>query len=207
MSCSIREESNRRRGLSLLELVLALAMTTLVASGVTGMLAGLGSGIAVGRDARTAMLATAACQRRITNELADHAAILESNPTRTVLWVGDERPGGMVETSELTWLSADSSDEIVLERIVFPDDWTMLERSMVDRRLAPDDDPWTALGTLRARGVIERTVLADALIDARFTTIAGGRGLRIDVGFDLPTGRSEATISVPVRDAPPETMP
>lgn len=207
MSTLRREASDRRRGLSLLELVLALAMTTLVASGVTGMLAGLGSGIAAGRDVRTAMLATVASQRRITSELADHAAILESAPTRAVLWVGDERPGGTVETSELTWLSADASEEIVLERIVFPDDWSTLERSMADRRLGPDDDPWTALGTLRARGVVERIVLADALTDARFAVVSDGRGLRIDLGFDLPTGRSEATISVPVRDAPPETMP
>ena len=58
-----RSGLDRRRGLSLLELVLALAMTTLVATGVAGMLAGLGSGIAVGRDARTAMLATAEARR------------------------------------------------------------------------------------------------------------------------------------------------
>lgn len=202
-----RSGLDRRRGLSLLELVLALAMTTLVATGVAGMLAGLGSGIAVGRDARTAMLATAASQRRITTELADHAAILESNPTRAVLWVGDERPGGTVEASELTWVSLEASDELVLERVVFPDDWSTLERAMADRRLAPGDDPWTTLGSMRTRGVIERTVLADALTDARLTEIAEGRGLRIDLGFDLPTGPGEATISVPVRHAPPETMP
>lgn len=207
MTRAARSAGPRRRGLTLLELVLALSMTTLVAGGVAGMLAGLGSGIAAGRDARTAMLATAASQRRIVDRLADHAAILDESPTRVVLWSGDQRPDGAVEASELAWLSADDPHELVLERIVFPDDWTTLERAMADRRLAPGDDPWTVLGALRVRGVVERTVLADGLVAATLSSIDAGRGLRVDLGFDLPTGRSDATVIVPVRGDTPETGP
>lgn len=206
MNAAARPIPSRPRGLSLLELVLALAMTTLVASGVAGMLAGLGSGIAVGRDARTAMLATAASQRRITDRLADQAAILETDdaPARAVLWAGDLRTDGAVEASELFWLSADDPRELVLERIVFPADWTTLERAMTDRRLGPGDDPWTMLGALRTRGVVERSVLADGLTTVAFTSIDAGRGLRIDLAFDLPTGRRDATVVVPVRGDDPE---
>ena len=94
----------------------------------------------------------------------------------------------------------------MIERVVFPDDWSTLERAMADRQLGHDDDPWQALETMRARGTIRRTVVADALVEARFTTIADGRGLRIDLAFDLPTGRGDATIGVPVRDDRPEIM-
>jgi len=194
----------RRRGLSLLELVLGLAMTTLVASGVTGMLAGLGSGIAVGRDARTSMLAASATQRRVLDALADHAALLRLAPDRAVLWAGDRHPGGTVDASELAWISADGGEELLLERVIFPDDWTTLERAMANPRVTPADDPWSVVATLRGRGVIERRVLADGLVAATLSEVEGGRGLRIDLGFDLPTGRSDATVTVPVRDDLPE---
>ncbi len=193
----------RRRGLTLLELVLALAMTTLVAGGVAGMLAGLGSGIAVGRDARTSMLAASATQRRVHDVLADHAAMLEVAADRAVLWSGDRRPDGAIDASELVWLSFDDGDGLVLERVTFPDDWTTLERAVVDRRVDDDDDLWSLAATLRGRGVMERRVLADGVLAGSFSRIDGGRGLRIDLGFDLPTGRSDATVVVPVRDERP----
>ena len=193
-----------RRGLTLLELVLGLAMTTLVAGGVAGMLAGLGSGIAVGRDARTAMLAASATQRRMHDALTDQSAIISLDAERCVVWEGDRRPGGTVEASELAWLSVDDDAELVLERVEFPEDWTTLEQALVDRRVDADDDLWSVLATLRGRGVIKRRVLADGLLDAWFTSIDDGRGLRVDLGFDLPTGRSDTTVTVPVRDEFPE---
>ncbi len=199
-----RFSDHHRRGLSLLELILGLSMTTLVAGGVAGMLAGLGSGIAVGRDARTSMLASAATQRRVLEDVADHAAILDDSPDRVVLWQGDLRPGGTVEASELTWISADGPDGLVLERVVFPDDWTTLERAMVDRRVDADDDLWNIAATLRGRDVVERRVLADDLLDVTLSTLDEGRGLRIDLAFELPTGRHDATITIPIRDRMPE---
>ena len=199
-----RHRDHRRRGLSLLELILGLSMTTLVAAGVAGMLAGLGSGIAVGRDARTSMLAAAATQRRVLEDVADHAAILDHSPDRAVLWLGDLRPGGTVEASELTWISTDDPDGLVMERVVFPDDWTTLERAMVDRRVDADDDLWEIAATLRGRGVLERRVLADDLLGVTLTTLDGGRGLRIDLAFELATGRHDATITIPIRDRMPE---
>ncbi len=168
------------------------------------MLAGLGSGIAVGRDARTSMLASAATQRRVLEDVADHAAILDDSPDRVVLWQGDLRPGGTVEASELTWISADGPDGLVLERVVFPDDWTTLERAMVDRRVDADDDLWNIAATLRGRDVVERRVLADDLLDVTLSTLDEGRGLRIDLAFELPTGRHDATITIPIRDRMPE---
>jgi hypothetical protein len=199
-----RRSGGRHRGLSLLELVLGLSMTTLVAAGVAGMLAGLGSGIAVGRDARTSLLTASATQRRVHESLADHAAVLEWTPARAVLWRGDLRPGGTVEASELAWLSADELAGLVLERIVFPDDWTTLEQALVDRRVDADDDLWSLVATLRGRGVIERRVLADGVSTAAMDRIDGGRGLRLDLTFDLPTGASSTTITIPVRDDLPE---
>jgi hypothetical protein len=199
-----RRLAGHRRGLSLLELVLGLAMTTLVAGGVAGMLAGLGSGIAVGRDARTAMLAASATQRRVSEAIADHAAVLSLDHERGVLWQGDLHPDGVVEASELAWISTGPGSEIVLERVAFPEDWTTLERALVDRRVDGDDDLQAVLATLRGRGVIDRRVLADGILDAWMTTIDDGRGLRIDLGFDLPTGRSDTTVIVPVRDEFPE---
>ena len=51
-----------RRGFTMIELLLSLAITAVVAAGVAAMLGGLATGIALGSDARTGLLATAATQ-------------------------------------------------------------------------------------------------------------------------------------------------
>lgn len=194
----------RIRGLSLVELILALSMTALVASGVAGMLAGVGTGIAVGRDARTSMLAASASQRRILDDLADHACVLESTPTKAVAWSGDLRSGGEVEASELAWISFDpTSRTLAVERVSIPDDWSAMDRAFGDPRLEPGQDPWTLLAAMRTRGIVQRRVLADGLIDSVFTTLADGATLRIDLEFDLDSASGETTVAVAFRGTEP----
>ena len=65
-----------RRGFTMLELVLSLAITVLVAAGVAAMLGGIATGIALGSDTRTGLLATAATHGRLTEDLAGIASVL-----------------------------------------------------------------------------------------------------------------------------------
>ena len=200
----------RRLGFTMLELVLSLAITVLVAAGVAAMLGGIATGIALGSDTRTGLLATAATHGRLTEDLAGIASVLQRSPDgrATVLWNGDLVPGGRVEPSELRWLEFDPvRGELLRFEIRFPEDWTPLERAEHDRPIAGENELDEAFKHAEDAGILDRDVLVDGLID----TVIGSAGLnpeirelRVDLTFDLATGPLEATAIVSCHDLKPE---
>ncbi|MAD78381.1 MAG: hypothetical protein CMJ51_03300 [Planctomycetaceae bacterium] len=187
----------KRHGLTLVELLVALAVTTIVAAGVASLLSGVTAGLAAGSDTRTAMLANAASHRRLTERLETADCVLDIDAHRTLLWNGDRRPGGAVESSEAAWITYDPDrGEIVREVVEFPEDWGAFELAMSDHRLEPRSDDLSILAGLRGRGYVQRVVLVDGLSDATFTAAPDGSTLRLDLAFDLQTGPSPATTVV-----------
>jgi hypothetical protein len=194
----------------MLELVLSLAITVLVAAGVAAMLGGIATGIALGSDTRTGLLATAATHGRLTEDLAGIASVLErSDDGRAmVLWNGDVVPGDRVEPSELRWLEFDPvRGELRRSEIRFPTDWTPLERAEHDRPISGAIELAEAFRRAEQAGILHQDVLVDGLVD----TVIGSasvnprtRELRLDLTFDLATGPLEATTIVPCHDLEPE---
>lgn len=178
-----------RRGLTLVELLVALAVTTLVAAGVSSLLAGLGAGLAAGADTRTAMLASASTHRRLVEATSSMHAVLDARDDITLLWFGDRTPGGEVELSEVAWLVLDRDrGTLSLETVVVDDDMDGLERALFDETLPPAMDSAAMLARLRGRELIDRTVIADGLLEGGFTPREDRSGLAIEVVFDLETG-------------------
>ena len=181
-----------RRGFTLVELLLALAISGLVAAGVAGMLGGVATGIAVGTDARTGMLATGVIQGRVVESVTPGASVLAAEPQRCAIWLGDTRPGGLVEPSECAWLTIDQDKGIVTwEHVVFPESWGPVERARADQPLRPNGDPFPVLEETRALGIIETEILADGLLDGEIpqsNQLPGSREVRINLRLDLPTG-------------------
>lgn len=179
------------RGLSLVELLLALTISSLVAAGVAAMLGGVATGIAVGTDARTGMLASGVIQGRFVEAISPGACILGAEEHRAALWLGDMTPGGQVEPSECAWMIYDPDLGLLsIERVVFPDDWSPIQRAKFDRPLRPNTDPFPLLEEAREAGIVEREILADSIADAQFG-IEGSpleqSQVRLDLWLDLPT--------------------
>lgn len=186
-----------RRGLTLAELLVALAVTTIIAAGVASLLGGVGAGIAAGADVRTGMLATAASHRRLHDLLDDVGCVLLFEDDVVLAWTGDSRPGGMVETTEAVWIGFDPDrGEIVQETVEMPEDWGPLESAQEDRPLAAGDLHLDTLDRYRRRDMVRRLVLVDGLADAIMTPIVDGSGLRLDLVFDLQAGTTSTTTMV-----------
>ena len=185
-----------RRGLTLAELLVALAVTTIIAAGVASMLGGVGAGLAAGADVRTGMLATAASHRRLHDLLDEVGCVLHVDEDETVLlaWTGDSRSGGMVEAGEAVWMGFDPDrGELVQETILIPEDWGPLEIAQEDRPLAAGDAHLETLRRFRQRDMIRRVVLVDGISDVVMTAAEDGSSLRLDLVFDLQSGPTTTT--------------
>ncbi len=202
-----------RRGFTLVELLLGLAISGLVAAGIAAMLGGVATGIAVGTDTRTGMLATGVIQGRVAESVTPAACVLSAEPHRAALWFGESRPGGMVEPSELGWLTIEPGPGVVkIERVAFPEHWNAIDRARVDRPIRANTNPFPVLDEFRARGLVRTEILADGVLAGEFrdpNRMTESRELRLDILLDLPTGPREASAIAVLEfhERPPEWTP
>ena len=209
----MRSPLQRHRGLSLVELLIGVAISGIVAAGVAAMLGGVASGIAIGTDARTGMLATGVIQGRVVEAVTPARCVLASEPQRTALWRGETRPGGLVEPSEIAWLSIDSDQgHLIMEYVEFPEKWGQIEQARADQPLRPNGDPFPLLEEARSAGLITTEILADGILSGTFiegSDAIGEREVRIDLQLNLPTGPRlmTATAVFALPETPPEWMP
>ena len=209
----MRSPLRRHRGLSLVELLIGVAISGIVAAGVAAMLGGVASGIAIGTDARTGMLATGVIQGRVVEAVTPARCVLASEPQRTALWRGETRPGGLVEPSEIAWLSIDSDQgHLIIEYVEFPEKWGQIEQARADQPLRPNGDPFPLLEEARSAGLITTEILADGILSGTFiegSDAIGEREVRIDLQLNLPTGPRlmTATAVFALPETPPEWMP
>ncbi|MDG2022822.1 MAG: prepilin-type N-terminal cleavage/methylation domain-containing protein [Phycisphaerales bacterium] len=202
----------KRRGFTMIELLLSLAITAVVAAGVAAMLGGLATGIALGSDARTGLLATAATHGRLVEELSDTACVLTIDDGDAVLWKGDLTPGGLVEPSELRWITFDPEyGELTRSSIRFPEDWSTIDRLAFDRPITRSSQLSSEWNRAESRGILEHEILADGLLRARSNAVSPfieAAEFRIDLTFDLATGPVEATAIINTHgDQPSEWNP
>ncbi len=187
----------KQRGFTMIELLLSLAITGLVAAGVAAMLGGLATGIALGSDARTGLLATAATHGRLVEELSDTGCVLTLDGGDAVLWKGDLTPSGMVEPSELRWITFDAEyGELTRSSIRFPDDWSTIDRLAFDRPITRASQLSAEWNRAESRGILQHEILADGLLKASSNAaspLIEAAEFRIDLTFDLATGPVEAT--------------
>lgn len=189
-----------RRGLSLLELMLALTITTIVAGAIWSMMSAVSLGVRSRRDDRAALIAANAASIRIGAYVGPSRCILEADgDPLLVLWLDDTRQSGTVHLSEVRWLVHDVAEGTIDVRFVqFPADWTPAQIDLADTELPAGSDWDAILATAESRGLIATMPLVDGLdavalvldeaapLDARhleieleFSTAEGSMALRI----------------------------
>lgn len=155
------------RGMSLLELLLAMSVTVLTGAAATTL------GIAVSRSMTSITAGRSATQRahlvqaRLRSVSDTSLCFLDADPKKGVaLWTGDENGDGRVNLLELrvAWIDSDAGT-ISDEYVVFPESWTPEQVVSNNLTLAAADDPFAAMLAQRALG--------------RTTTLAVGQKLTV----------------------------
>ena len=96
--------TQHRRGMTLLELLLAISITSTVALGIVGMMDALTDGILNQRDTRASVLRAGLSQTRVSSYIARARCLLDLEDHRVVMWLEDADGDDAVDATEVRWL-------------------------------------------------------------------------------------------------------
>ncbi len=124
----------RRRAFTLVELLLALAITGLVAASVAAMLVAVSYGTSSERDLRGVVVKGTVIDARISSAIRGSRAILETGTNYLVLWTADTNPNGTTaapDLSEIRLIERDAGSN-ELKSYKFPESWTQAQIDAAD---------------------------------------------------------------------------
>jgi len=162
-----------RRGLTLLEFIIAMLITSLIAMAMGGMINAVASSIEADRHNREAIVRGQAIDVRVGSYITPSLYILDtaSRPESIVIWLEDSRPGGTVHLTELRWIERESdTDTVVLHYVKFPDAMTQVERDTLDVEVpVAGADWWAVLATMQVSGYTDTQRLCDVVAQFEIT--------------------------------------
>ncbi len=196
------------RGMSLLELMLALVITALVAGAICGMMGAVTTGVSTRRDNRTTMIGANAAAARLSAYIAPARCLLDTDGTNLVLWLHDERESGTVHATEIRWLFYDdATGTLDVYFVSFPNGWAKAAKDLEDPEYLAtanwasifnsyDNKGWTASMTL-LDGLEGVAVGTDAFADQ------DSRHLNFDLLFETSGQPMEIWIAATIRTHTP----
>ena len=138
----------RRRGIALVELLLALVVTSFVGLGVASMLHMVGGATSADQDRRSVLLRALTAQVRLRSYVASGLCVLQHDEKKGVaVWLHDNKPSGNVHVSEVRviWFD-DASQRLLVERVEFPEEWSQALKDANDVVAAAGADFFTIAG-------------------------------------------------------------
>lgn len=160
-----RRPPTSRRGLTLLETLIALSITVITGMAIASVTTAVARGMTSVNTARSALQRAHAVHVRIRAYTDTSLCVLDYNENKGfAVWLDDSRPNQKVNLSELRvfWFNADTQT-ISVERVVFPAGWEAAEYVKRDTTLASVDDPFAMMEAQRALGYTETEIIADAI--------------------------------------------
>lgn len=193
-----------RRGLSLLELMLALTVTALVAAAISGMMGAVTTGVSSRRDSRTVMVRASAAESRLSAYVAPSRCILDAEVAALVLWLNDDRESDTVHATEIRWLLFDSGSGCLnMYYVSFPAGWTQVAKDLEDKEYLLGTDWMAVLDTFATKGWIAGFTLVDGLesltIEVDQANPLAASHVAITMNFTTEAGSLESAVAATIR--------
>jgi prepilin-type N-terminal cleavage/methylation domain-containing protein len=107
----IRHSALRRRGMSLMELILTLAITGMVGAAVAAMLGAVSYGTSSGKDMRSLVVRNKMLSARFTAAVRAGGMVLELDSDHIVLWLHDDNGSGTPNLGEIRYIEYDAAND------------------------------------------------------------------------------------------------
>jgi len=183
--------------MTLIELMIALAITAMVAAAIAAMLIAVTDGERSRRDNRGYIVRTHAAKARLGAYIAPCLRVLEVDGSDTVVWLNDWRRSGTVHATELRWLIFDGpNDAIDVYYVDLPDAWTEFQRNLEDVEYSFTQDWFAVLSSYLTKGYVSKMTLVDGVDQVTVTTDEPAAVDSTEISFELrfPTARGEDVI-------------
>lgn len=105
---------SRRRAFTIVELMIALVITALLATGVTTMLFAVSQGTSSNTDQRRVNAKRLILAERVGNVIRAAAQVLDVSTSSLTVWYGDRNEDGKVNLSEMANLKWSSADQTIV---------------------------------------------------------------------------------------------
>ncbi len=140
-----------RAGLTLLELLLALSITSIVGLAVTAMLAATSYGTDSEHDMRALLVRHTAATARISAAVRSCKQILAQGDGYLILWQADPNANNKPDRTEIQHIECDdATDEILSYTTVFPDAWSQTQIDAADTEYELTDNFVTITAALKS---------------------------------------------------------
>lgn len=159
------------RGLTLIELMLALAVTTMVAGAMSGMVAAVSTGVMDRQDTRTLMIRASGADSKLAAYIGPARAIWSVSSDTVALWLNDNRPGGTIHATEVRWFVFDAdAGTLEVHYVKFPSDWTQTACDLSDVEYPKSASSATMYTKYRQAGYMASLRLLDGVEGFAVTT-------------------------------------
>ena len=159
-----------RRGLTLIELILALTITAMVAAAIGVMISAIESGESSRRDNRDIVIRTYAATTRLSAYLTRCMSVLD-----------------VAGASAVVWDSVNNSIDVYF--VDFPDEWNEVQQALEDDEYLSGTDWSAVLSSYTSAGYVSNITLVDGVSSLTITTdqpiAVDSTSITLDIGFHL----------------------
>jgi|TARA_B100000959_G_C14953463_1_gene612780 hypothetical protein len=158
-----------RRGLSLLEMFLAIGITSIIGAAIASMMAASTNSLSAKDDGRQSAIRLATTQIRLGAYIAPSLCILDKGNSHLTLWTDDTRESETVHASEIRWVRYDESTNLLNVLFVnFPDEWSQSMIDAADIECTSATNYESLLTGLQNDKLIDSISLVDAMASCSF---------------------------------------
>ncbi len=158
-----------RRGLSLLEMILAIGITSIIGAAIASMMAAATNSLSSKDDGRQSAIRLATTHVRLGAYIAPSYCILDKGNSFLTLWTDDSRESETVHASEIRWIRFnDSTNALTVQFVDFPDEWSQSMIDAADVECNSNTNYESLLAGLQSDDLIDSISLVDAMASCSF---------------------------------------
>jgi hypothetical protein len=183
-----------RAGFTLIEVMFATLLMSVVGMAIVGFMSAFASGIQVRTSISDPSLEASLATRRLSSAAPGFTYVLQVNGARAAIWLGDSVPSRMVDLSEIGLVRFDEATGMLVLETVDPIE--LATNPLLDREFEfrSSTDFIGAIEDQREAGRTVRNILAEGLDSTQFSTSGVPSG-HATIAIALESGSARIALS------------